>query len=49
MYERGPHRMFFRLFALDVVLDVPPGITRMELRKAAEGHIIGTAEMVGLA
>ncbi|AXV06889.1 hypothetical protein DVS28_a2207 [Euzebya pacifica] len=47
--ERGRHRMFFRLFALDVVLDVPPGITRMELKKAAEGHIIGTAEMVGLA
>lgn len=48
--DRGPHRMFFRLFALDVELDdLPAGVTRAELRKAAEGHIIGTAELVGIA
>lgn len=48
--DRGPHRFFFRLFALDEELvDVPPGATRAELRKAAEGHVIGKAELVGIA
>jgi Raf kinase inhibitor-like YbhB/YbcL family protein len=48
--ERGPHRLFFRLFALDVeLLDLPPGVTRSELRTAAQGHILGTAELVGIA
>ncbi len=47
--ERGPHRFFFRLHALDTELDVPPGIRRMELRAAAKGHIIATAELVGIA
>lgn len=48
--ERGPHRFFFRLFALDAeLLDVPPGATRADLRKAAEGHVLGEAELVGIA
>ncbi len=48
--ERGPHRIFFRLFALDVeLLELPPGATRAELRAAAKGHIIGRAELVGIA
>ena len=48
--DRGPHRIFFRLFALDTqLLDLPPGATRGELRQAAKGHIIGTAELVGIA
>lgn len=47
---RGPHRIFFRLFALDVeLLDLPPGVTRSELRSAANGHILGRAELVGIA
>ena len=48
--DRGPHRMFFRLFALDTELEsLPAGATRAELRKAAKDHIIGTAELVGIA
>ena len=48
--DRGPHRIFFRVFALDKQLgDLPPGATRAELRRAAKGHIIGTAELVGIA
>ena len=48
--DRGPHRIFFRLFALDTeLLDLPPGATRAELRQAAKGHIIATAELVGIA
>jgi Raf kinase inhibitor-like YbhB/YbcL family protein len=48
--ERGPHRLFFRLFALDVeLLELPPGVTRAELRQAAKGHLLATAELVGIA
>jgi Raf kinase inhibitor-like YbhB/YbcL family protein len=48
--DRGAHRIFFRVFALDVeLLDLPPGVTRTELRTAAKDHIIGTAELVGIA
>ena len=47
--DRGPHRYFFRLYALDVELDVPPGITRPELREAAKGHVLAQAELVGIA
>ncbi len=47
--DRGPHRCFFRLFALDTELDLPPGATRGEIRNAAKGHVIGIAELVGIA
>jgi Raf kinase inhibitor-like YbhB/YbcL family protein len=48
--DRGPHRLFFRLFALDTeLLDLPPGVTRSELRKAAKDHVLGVAELVGIA
>ncbi|MGH3666178.1 MAG: YbhB/YbcL family Raf kinase inhibitor-like protein [Egibacteraceae bacterium] len=48
--ERGPHRIFFRLHALDTELvDLRPGVTRAELRQAAKGHVIATAELVGIA
>lgn len=46
--DRGPHRLFFRLFALDTELDLHAGATRAELRQAAKGHIIGNAELVGI-
>jgi Raf kinase inhibitor-like YbhB/YbcL family protein len=46
--DRGPHRLFFRLFALDAELDLPPGVTRQELRRAAKGHLIAQAEIVGM-
>lgn len=47
--DRGPHRCFFRLFALDTELDLPPGVTRAELRRAANSHIIAMTELVGMA
>ena len=46
--ERGPHRLFFRLEALDVELDLPPGATREELREACKGHVLASAELVGI-
>ena len=41
------HRYFFRLFALDAKLTLPPGATRKELDAAMKGHILGTAEHMG--
>lgn len=47
--DRGPHRIFFRIFALDIALDdLPPGITRLDLRAAAGDHVIAKAELVAM-
>ena len=46
---RGPaHRYFFKLYALDAKLDLPPGKTKRDVEKAIEGHILASAELVGL-
>ncbi len=47
--QTAPHRLFFRLFALDTELDLPPGATRAEVRRAARGKILATTELVALA
>ncbi|CAN5532730.1 YbhB/YbcL family Raf kinase inhibitor-like protein [soil metagenome] len=47
--DRGPHRYFFRLFALDAELDLPPGVGRSELRRAAKDHTLAQVELVGIA
>jgi Raf kinase inhibitor-like YbhB/YbcL family protein len=43
----GTHRYFFRLFALDTPLDIPPGATHKELSAAMKGHILAQAELMG--
>jgi Raf kinase inhibitor-like YbhB/YbcL family protein len=43
----GPHRYFFRLYALDAELDLQRGAARGELERALEGHVLETAELVG--
>lgn len=44
----GKHRYFFKLFALDTVLDDLGGPTTSQLDKAMAGHILAKAELVGL-
>jgi len=44
----GTHRYFFRLYALDTALDLPPFITADQLMHRVKAHIIDTAELVGL-
>ena len=45
----GPaHRYVFKLYALDAVLDLPPGADKPTVVKAMEGHILASAELVGL-
>ncbi|UCG44408.1 MAG: YbhB/YbcL family Raf kinase inhibitor-like protein [candidate division WOR-3 bacterium] len=44
-----PHRYFFNLYALDIVLsaDDPPGDAAAAM-KAMEGHVLATATLMGL-
>jgi Raf kinase inhibitor-like YbhB/YbcL family protein len=41
-----PHRYFFRVFALDRMIDLPAGASANDLRKAMEGHVIQKGEAV---
>lgn len=43
----GPHRYFFKLYALDTMLNLKPGITKEQLLEAMEGHILGEAQLIG--
>jgi Raf kinase inhibitor-like YbhB/YbcL family protein len=43
----GVHRYYFKVYALDVVLDLPPGVSKSKLLKAMEGHIIAKGELMG--
>jgi len=44
----GPaHRYFFKLYALDISLDLPPKATKAQLERAMVGHILEQAELLG--
>ncbi len=43
----GTHRYYFKIYALDKELDSRPGITKRELLKAMEGHILAEAQLMG--
>ena len=42
-----PHRYFFKLYALDVALDLPAGATKAQLESAMKGHILAAGELMG--
>ena len=44
----GTHRYFFRVYALDTMLNLKPGPGKADILKAMEGHIISQAELIGL-
>ena len=43
-----PHRYHFQVFALDTLLDVPPGAERDTLLAAMAGHVLAAGEAVGV-
>ena len=45
---KGTHRYFFKVYALDCILNLPPGIGKSQLEKAMSEHIIGFGELIGL-
>ena len=44
----GVHRYFFKLYAMDVKLNLGSGATKAELEKAMQGHILANSELIGL-
>lgn len=42
-----PHRYYFKLFALDIKLELKQGTSKRELEAAMKGHILAQAEWVG--
>jgi len=44
----GTHRYFFKLYALDTMLDIPPGASKKQIESAMQNHILAKAELVGL-
>lgn len=43
----GEHRYFFKLYALDTLLNLPAGATKSQIESAMRGHIIATAKLLG--
>jgi len=42
-----PHRYFFKLYALDTMLDLEAGITKAQLEQAMQGHVLGQCQLMG--
>lgn len=43
----GPHRYYFKIYALDKKTNLKGGASKAELERAMEGHILAQAEVVG--
>jgi Raf kinase inhibitor-like YbhB/YbcL family protein len=43
----GTHRYYFKIFALDQLLDLKAGARRAEVDAAMRGHVIGQGELMG--
>jgi len=42
-----PHRYYFKLYALDVMLNLDPRLTKQQVEEAMKGHIKAKAEYMG--
>jgi Raf kinase inhibitor-like YbhB/YbcL family protein len=43
----GTHRYYFKIFALDRELDLPPGTKRSQLDAAMKGHVVAQGKLMG--
>jgi Raf kinase inhibitor-like YbhB/YbcL family protein len=46
-YEPSEHRYFFRLYALDAMLNLQAGATKAQVLQAMQGHVLEEAELMG--
>jgi Raf kinase inhibitor-like YbhB/YbcL family protein len=42
-----PHRYFFKIYALDAMLDMKEGATKVQVGKAMAGHILAQGQLMG--
>jgi len=42
-----PHRYYFKLYALDIESNWEPGLTKDEVLKKIDGHVLSTAQLMG--
>jgi Raf kinase inhibitor-like YbhB/YbcL family protein len=43
----GTHRYFFKLYALDTMLDLPERADKRQLEAAMEGHVLASGQLMG--
>lgn len=43
----GWHRYFFKIYALDANIALPPGATKGQVLDAMKGHVLGEAQVMG--
>jgi Raf kinase inhibitor-like YbhB/YbcL family protein len=43
----GTHRYFFKLYALDAKLELPPGAAKADLLEAMKGHVLAEGQLMG--
>lgn len=43
-----PHHYHFRVYAIDAVLDLKPGLTKAELLETIKGHVVAEGELVAI-
>ena len=43
----GTHRYFFKVYALDAMLQLAPGATKKELLQAMKGHVLAEGQLMG--
>jgi Raf kinase inhibitor-like YbhB/YbcL family protein len=42
-----PHRYYFKLYAVDTVLNLKPGAGKQEVEQALQGHVLGQTDLMG--
>jgi len=42
-----PHRYFFKLYALDIELELKPGATKQDVEKAFDRHVLAHCQTIG--
>jgi Raf kinase inhibitor-like YbhB/YbcL family protein len=43
----GTHRYFFKVYALDTMLDLPTGATKRQVGDAMQGHVLAEGQLMG--